>query len=108
MARRKTTINPGFVGRQPSQWYQPPLTPALPLVDNTSSSDEEYGEPDSSSVDSIVGGEGKSEPITIYVDEFDERKDGKFFGEEGDEVNVEEKFRDDDEEEEEEEEDEKK
>ena len=58
MARRKTTINPGFVGRQPSHWGQPPLTPATPPApppaDNTSSSDEESGGPDSSSVDSIV------------------------------------------------------
>ena len=89
MARRKTTINPGFVGRRPSQWNQPPLTPAPPPADNTSSSDEESGEPDSSSVDSIVEGEGKPEPVTIDVDEFDEREDDEYFGEERDEVNEE-------------------
>ena len=65
MGRRKTTINPGFIGRRPSQWGQPPLTPAPSLADNTSSSDKESGEPDSSSVDSIVEGEGKPEPITL-------------------------------------------
>ena len=59
MARRKTTINPSFVGRRPSQWSQPPLTPAPPPADNTSLSDEESGEPDSSSVDSIVEDKGK-------------------------------------------------
>ena len=48
MARRKTTINPGFIR------------------------DKESGEPDSSSVDSIVEGKGKPEPVTIDVDEFDE------------------------------------
>ena len=104
MARIKTTINPGLVGRRPSQWCQPPLTPAPPPADNTSSSDEESGEPDSSSVDSIVEGKGKPEPITIDVDEFDERKDDEYFGEEGDEDNIEETFRDDDEEEDEKEE----
>ena len=62
MERRKTTINPSFFGRQPSQCGQPPLTPAPPPADNTSLSDEESGEPDSSSVDSIVEGEGKPEP----------------------------------------------
>ena len=104
MARRKTTINPSFVGRRPSQWSQPPLTPAPPPADNTSLSDEESGEPDSSSVDSIVEGEGKPEPVMIDVDEFDEREDDEYFGEEGDEVNVEEKFRDDEEEDDEKEE----
>ena len=102
MARRKITINPGFVGRRPSQWCQPPLTPAPPPADNTSFSDKESGEPDSSSVDSIVEGEGKPEPVTIDVDEFDEREDDEYFGEEGDKVNVEEKFRDDEEDEKEE------
>ena len=90
MGRRKTTINPGFIGRRPSQWGQPPLTPAPSLADNTSSSDKESGEPDSSSVDSIVEGEGKPEPVTIDVDEFDEREDDKYFEEEGGEVNEEE------------------
>ena len=104
MARRKTTINPGFVGRQPSQWSRPPLTPTRPPADNTSSSDEESGEPDSSSVDSIVEGEGKPEPVTIDVDEFDEREDDEYFEEGGGEVNEEEKFRDEEEEEDEKEE----
>ena len=104
MARRKTTINPGFVGRRPSHWSQPPLTPAPPPADNTSSSDEESGEPDSSSDESIVEGEGKPEPVTIDVDEFDEREDDEYFEEEGGEVNEEEKCRDDEEEENEKEE----
>ena len=93
MARRKTTINPGFVGRRPSHWSQPPLTPAPPPADNTSSSDE-----------SIVEGEGKPEPVTIDVDEFDVREDDEYFEEGGGEVNEEEKCRDDEEENEEEEE----
>ena len=95
MVRRKTTINPGFVGRRPSQWSQPPLTPAPPPADNTSSSEEESGEPDSLSDESIVEGEDKPEPVTIDVDEFDEREDDKYFEEEGGEVNEEEKCRDD-------------
>ena len=106
MARRKTTINPGFVGRWPSQRGQPPLTTASPLADNTSFSDEESVEPYSSSVDSILEGKGKPEPVTIDVDEFDEREDEEYFAEEGDENNVEEKFRDDEEEEDEKEEEE--